>query len=460
MPVKTKPGKPQSPEGARKAAWRILLAWEAGNDALEAIRDSYFQGARLDLRDKGLITELTQGTVRHLLFLDHTIRSNLDRPDLVLPGPVLTALRLGAYQLIHLHKIPAHAAVKETVQIIKDSRHRRFSSLVNAILRKIADKGSSPIPTLDDDPLKHIELATSTPRWLIERLISFKSTEETRQILQALNRTPPLTLRVNASRISREDLMKDLEGQGVTVKPGKLSKTAIVLEDRTPPWELKPFKEGLCTVQDEGAQLIAGLLEPAPGQKILDACAAPGGKTGHLAQLTEGQALIIAADRSHKRVHMMSDSLKRLGGGKVRFLTADLGTAASPLTEKAFDRILLDVPCSGTGVLRRHPEGKWKKDPETISQIAKVQEDLLVSTARSLKTGGRLLYTTCSLLEEENEEVVDRFLAQSVDMVRLDMREKHPDLRQDVFSGRGELRLWPHLHDCDGFFACLMEKQK
>ncbi|MDT8365823.1 MAG: 16S rRNA (cytosine(967)-C(5))-methyltransferase RsmB [bacterium] len=457
--MKKKPGKPQSPEGARKAAWRILLAWEAGSDALEALRDSYFHGARLDLRDKALVTELTQGTVRHLLFLDHTIQSKLDRPDLVLPGPVLIALRLGAYQLIHLHKIPAHAAVKETVQIIKDSRHRRFSSLVNAILRKIADKGSSPIPTLDDDPIKHIELATSTPRWLVERLLSFKSVEETRQILQALNRTPPLTLRVNTSRISRDELMKDLEDQGVTVKPGKLSKTAIVLEARTPPWELKPFKEGLCTVQDEGAQLIAGLLEPARGQKILDACAAPGGKTGHLAQLTSEQALIIAADRSYKRVHMMSDSLKRLGVGNVRYLTADLGTAASPLAEKTIDRILLDVPCSGTGVLRRHPEGKWKKDPETISQIAAVQEDLLVSMTRSLKTGGRLLYTTCSLLEEENEEVVDRFLAGSADMDRLDMREKYPDLRQNVFSDRGELRLWPHLHDCDGFYACLMEKK-
>jgi len=459
LPVKTKPGKPQSPEGARKAAWRILIDWETGSDSLEALRDSYFKGARLDLRDKGLVTELTQGTVRHLLFLDHTIQSNLDRPDLVLPGPVLTALRLGAYQLIHLHKIPAHAAVKETVQIIKDSRNRRFASLVNAILRKIANKGPSPIPALDDAPVKHIELATSTPRWLVERLINSKGTEVTRQILQALNRTPPLTLRVNTSRVSRDELMEDLQSQGVTVNPGKLAETAIILEDRLPPWELKQFKQGLCTVQDEGAQLIAGLLEPASGQRILDACAAPGGKTGHLAQLTGGQALIIAADRSPKRVHMMSDSLKRLGADNVRLLTADLGTAASPLAEKIFDRILLDAPCSGIGVLRRHPEGKWKKDPVTISKMTKLQKDLLISAARSLKPGGLLLYTTCSLLEEENEEVVDRFLAGSTEMVRLDMREKHPHLRQDIFSDRGELRLWPHLHDCDGFFACLMEKR-
>ena len=460
MPVKKKLGQPRSPEGPRKAAWRILLAWENGSDALEALRDSHFKRARPELRDRALITELTQGTVRHLLFLDHTIQSNLDRPDLSLPSPVLTALRLGAYQLIHLHKIPAHAAVKETVQIIKDSRYRRFSSLVNAVLRKIADSGPSPIPTLDDAPIRHIELATSTPRWLVERLIDSNGIEGARQILQALNRTPPLTLRVNTARINREELLNDLQEQGVPVSPGKLSETAILLEDRTPPWELGPFKEGLCTVQDEGAQLIAPLLKPVPGQRILDACAAPGGKTGHLAQLTTGQGFIIAADRSHKRVRMMSDSLKRLGTNNIKLLTADLGTTTSPLAENTFDRILLDAPCSGTGVLRRHPEGKWRKDPLTISQIARVQEDLLLSTARTLIKGGRLLYTTCSLLEEENEEVVDRFLSGSADMARIDMREEFPDWRQDIFSNRGELRLWPHRHDCDGFYACLMEKQK
>jgi 16S rRNA (cytosine967-C5)-methyltransferase len=141
-------------------------------------------------------------------------------------------------------------------------------------------------------------------------------------------------------------------------------------------------------------------------------------------------------------------------------LTADLDTASSPLVGNTFDRVLLDAPCSGTGVLKRHPEGKWKKDPVTISRMTRVQEDLLVSAALMLKKGGCLLYTTCSLLEEENEEVVDRFLTGSTNMVRLDMRERFQDVRQDVFSDRGDLRLWPHIHDCDGFYACLMEKQK
>lgn len=423
------------------------------------LREGLFKRTDLDSRDKGLVTELTQGTVRHRLFLDHTIRKHLDRPDLPLPDAVFTALRLGAYQLIHLHRIPAHAAVKETVQIIKDSRHRRFSSLVNAVLRSISDKGPAPIPSLDDEPLRHLELANSAPRWLVENLATIRGVEEASEILQAINRTPPLTLRVNISRISRDELMEILTEQGVTVSPGKLFPEAIHLVDRTPPWKLHPFKEGLCTVQDEGAQMIAGLLEPAPGQRILDACAAPGGKTTHLAQLTGGQGLIVAADRSQKRVQMMSESLKRLGGDNVRLLTADLGTKASPLAEGSFDRVLLDAPCSGTGVLRRHPEGKWRKDPLTISRMTKIQEDLLISVAHSLKRGGYLLYTTCSLLEEENEEVTDRFLSGSTEMIRIDMRKRLPEMRRDIFSDRGELRLWPHIHDCDGFYACLMEKR-
>jgi 16S rRNA (cytosine967-C5)-methyltransferase len=172
------------------------------------------------------------------------------------------------------------------------------------------------------------------------------------------------------------------------------------------------------------------------------------------------KGLIVAADRSLKRLNMMSDNLTRLGVDRVKLLTADLAAAVSPLAENAFDRILLDVPCSGTGVLRRHPEGKWKKDPMTISSMTKVQGDLLASATRSLKGGGRLLYTTCSLLDEENEEVVDDFLTSQNSMSRLDMKEVFPDMRPDIFTDRGELRLWPHIHDCDGFYACLLEKNK
>jgi 16S rRNA (cytosine967-C5)-methyltransferase len=457
--VKRKLSKLRPPEGARKAAWRIVVDWEAGGTALEALRDGYFRRACPDPRDRALITELTQGTARHRLFLDHAVRSNLERPDLTLPQPVLTALRLGAYQLIHLHKIPAHAAVKETVQVIKDSRYRRFAPLVNAILRKIADKGPPPIPAFTVDPQQHIELATSTPQWLVQNLARCRGYEEALSIFQALNRTPPLTLRVNTRKTSREGLLKALEEHGVAAAPGKLSASAVILLQRLPIWELPPFKEGLCTVQDEGAQLVAGLLTPAPGLRTLDACAAPGGKISHLVELVPNHGLMAAADKSFKRLHMMADNLKRLGITSIQLIAADLTVNASPFREKTLDRVLLDAPCSGTGVLRRHPEGKWKKDPGTIGRITSVQRDLLVSAGRSLKNGGRVLYTTCSLLAEENEEVVDQYLSDSRGMTRIDLRDLFPHMREDIFTHRGELRLWPHIHNCDGFYASLLEKK-
>jgi 16S rRNA (cytosine967-C5)-methyltransferase len=394
-----------------------------------------------------------------MLFLDHVVRNNLDRPDLALPQPVIVALRLGAYQLIHLHKIPAHAAVKETVQVIKDSRYRRFASLLNAILRKISDNRPAQVPAFTDDPEKHIELATSTPRWLIQNLARRRGYEETLRIFQALNRIPPLTLRVNTTKTNREGLLKALEEHGIAAVPGRLCNSAVILLQRLPIWELPLFKEGLCTVQDEGAQLVTRLLTPASGLRTLDACAAPGGKTSHLVELLPNHGLIIAADKSHKRLHMMTDNLQRLELDRVQLVAADLTASASPFKNNALDRILLDAPCSGTGVLKRHPEGKWKKDPGTIGKLASVQRDLLVSAERSLKKGGRILYTTCSLLEDENEEVVDQYLSDSPGMARLDLRNLFPDLRQDIFSDRGELRLWPHIHHCDGFFASLLEKK-
>ncbi|MDT8396578.1 MAG: transcription antitermination factor NusB, partial [bacterium] len=225
-----RPTPPRPPDNPRKTAWEILLEWEAGTDAVEPVRDRALRAARLDRRDSGLVTELTQGTLRHLLFIDHTLQNHLDRPGRPLPGPVLMAMRLGAYQLIHLHNIPAHAAVDQSVQLIKVSRYKGFAPLVNAVLRKVADKGPTRAPAFEDDPLRHLELSTSTPRWLVEKLVRQEGTGEAAGILQAMNRTPPLTLRVNTLRSSREKLMAEFLAAGIDVIPGRLSPTAIKVE--------------------------------------------------------------------------------------------------------------------------------------------------------------------------------------------------------------------------------------
>jgi 16S rRNA (cytosine967-C5)-methyltransferase len=369
------------------------------------------------------------------------------------------AMRLGAYQLIYLHNIPAHAAVDQSVHLVKGSRYKGFAPLVNAVLRKVADKGSVVAPVFEDDPIGHMEIATSTPRWLVEKLAIQEGAGEACHILQAMNRTPPLTLRVNTLRTTREKLVAEFDEAGIAVTPGFLSPFAIKVEDRMPPTELVPFGAGMCTVQDEGAQLIAPLLDPQPGQIVLDACAAPGGKTGHLAQLFAGRGKVVAADRGAGRVRLISETVKRMRLPRVSIVVADLSEKGIPFSGECFDRILLDAPCSGTGVLMRHPEGKWKKDPETIREMTRIQADLLEAAVARLKTGGRLLYTTCSLLTEENEEVVDKYLAEHDGVRLLDMRKLFPEMPGEIFTDRGELRLWPHVHRTDGFYAALLERQ-
>ena len=451
--------KPRSPDGPRKAAWRILLEWETGRGSLESLREGFFGRSRLSRKDRALITELTQGVVRHRLFLEHNVRGYLDHPDTSLPEPVRQALFLGTYQLLLLDRVPSHAAVDESVRIVKSSRFTGFAALVNAVLRKVASSGTVPIPGPEGDPVRHIELTTSNPRWLVENLATQEGDLEALEILKALNRTPPLTLRVNTLKTNRQALLDELKSSGIPALPGQISDTAIIVGGGVSPLELPSFLEGRCAVQDEGAQMIAPLLSPLPGLRILDGCAAPGGKTGHLAQIVENNGLIVAADIGIPRVRMMANRLAELGAASVNCMAADLSPEGSPFIPDAFHLVLLDAPCSGTGVLRRHPEGKWKKDSSAIRDLASRQDALLALAADLLRPGGRLLYSTCSLLRIENEDVVDRFLAGTPGLKRLDMRDVHSHLRQDIFTSRGELRLWPHRHDCDGFFACLMEKR-
>ena len=456
--MKGKIQRPLPREGPREAAWHILIEWEKGEESLEALREKSFTRSTLTRRDKGLVTELTQGVVRHRLFLEHNLKGRLTRPDAALPEPVRQVLFLGLYQLFLLDRIPSHSAVDESVRLVKNSPYAGFSGLVNALLRRAASSGPVPLPDFEKDPILHIEVSTSFPRWMVERLAAQEGIHETRGILEALNGKPPLTLRVNTLKTSRQALLEELESAGIRAVPGALCDTAILVQGGWSPLDLPPFLDGRCAVQDEGAQIIAPLCDPRPGQRILDACAAPGGKTGHLAQITGNRAFIAAVDRKISRVRLMAEGLARLRVQKVALLAAEMSREGAPFPPGSFQRILLDAPCSGTGVLRRHPEGKWNKDPFSIPGLVAGQLALLSSCAALLIRGGFLLYSTCSLLREENEEVIGEFLGETRGFKRQDLRALFPDLPPGLFSAEGDLRLWPHRHHCDGFYACLMKK--
>ncbi|TNF47022.1 16S rRNA (cytosine(967)-C(5))-methyltransferase RsmB [bacterium] len=454
--MKVKPVRQKRPEPARFLSWRILMDWESGKASMEELREKAFANEELSARDRALVTEMTQGVLRHRTLIDHRIDTLLDRPDTSLPLPVRVLLRLGVYQIMFLNRIPSHAAVGETVNLARGSRYSGLVPLINAILRKASTSSAPSLPDIKQDPVSYLSLATSMPQWLVELLVKQRGISDTEQILRSLNRTAPLTLRVNTLKTDRDGLLAELEELEIGIRPGKISPQAVILERGSVPSLLKPFRQGRCTVQDEGAQLISPLLGAKPGETVVDACAAPGGKTGHLAQEMEGRGTIIAIDRQWERLRMTKESLIRLGISSVNLLAADVLTLPRLLTFTP-DRVLLDTPCSGTGVLRRHPEGKWKKDPDRIEELARLQFDLLQAVSQTISRGGKILYTTCSLLREENEEVVDRFLG-STDFRLADLKAQFGALPESLFTERGEFRVWPHLHDCDGFYAALLVK--
>jgi len=423
---------------------------------MEELREKAFVEQKLSARDRALVTEMTQGVLRHRTRLDHRIDPLLNRPGASLPHPIRVLLRLGAYQIDFLERIPDHAAVGETVDLAKGTRYSGLVPLINAVLRKISTSPPAPLPDIARDPVSHLSIAASAPVWLTERLVEQQGIPQAEQILHSLNNPPLLTLRVNTLKTDRESLLAELNGAGIGARSGKISCHSVVLEKGMVPALLLPFRQGRCTVQDEGAQLISPLLGAKSGDTVLDVCAAPGGKAGHLAQEMKDTGAVIAVDKHWGRLRMTKRGLNRLGISSVQLLAADALTLPRLLTIHP-NKILLDTPCSGTGVLRRHPEGKWKKDPDGIEELARLQYELLQAASRTVSSGGKILYTTCSLLREENEDVVDRFL-NSADFKLLDLRTRPTDLPENLFTERGELRVWPHLHDCDGFYAALLVK--
>lgn len=445
-------GQPRPADGPRAEAWRILLDWEAGRGSAEQLREARLARGDLTASARAAITDLTQGVLRHRLYLRHQLAHHLTKPWDNLPVGARTALLLGAYQLLCAPEAARHAAVMETVQVLKGTSFAGFTGLVNAVLRKIARGETAPLPVGAEERLS---VRHSMPPWLVAALGGQLPDGELEDLLASLNRPPTLTLRVNTLRSTREQLLAQLTDVGIKASPGRLSPSALVLEGSMPPDSLAPLAAGMCTVQDEGAQLPVLLLGPMPGEKILDACAAPGGKAGQMCEAMAGEGLVVAADRQQRRLGTLRRNLSRLGHSDVYVLAADL--LAPPFAAAGFDRILLDAPCSGTGVLRRHPEGKWRKDPGGIEELAALQRGMIAAAAGCLRPGGRLLYCTCSLLKEENEAVVEH--CQAGGALRLiDMRPGCGHLPEDVFTERGELRLWPHRHGSDGFYGALLER--
>jgi len=375
-----------------------------------------------------------------------------------LPVFIRNILRLATYELVFFRH-PAPIVGNEYVKLAKRFGHEGTAALVNAVIRRLAEEWQNiPIPSLADDPIAHISITTSHPRWMVERWVKFWGVEEILALCRANNEPPPLCLRVNRKYADREAVARMLEFHCRKVEPSPWLPEGLRVETTRDITRLPGYREGLFTVQDEGAMLVSYLVAPQPGERIVDACAAPGGKTTHLAELAKDEAEIIALDTHPSRLKLVEENAARL---KLRSITTLLGdwTQLAHQFANSADKVLLDVPCSGTGTLRRKVDARWHKRPEDILSLAQLQLRLLEAAAIALRKGGVLVYATCSIEPEEDEQVIKAFLERTDEFVVDDPRPFLPADIPHAITPENFLRLFPHRHNTDGIFAVRLRKK-
>jgi 16S rRNA (cytosine967-C5)-methyltransferase len=408
-----------------------------------------------DPRDPGLVTEIVMGTLRRRGTIDFALLPFLSRPLEKTDAYVRNALRAGAYQLFFT-RIPDRAALNETVAAVKAVRGGGAAGFVNAVLRGIVRAGKVPeLPREGDSRRRSAEL--SAPASLIDALARTMDGEEARAFLCACLDKPPFTVRANPFRTSAEALRARLAAEGREPVPCRFAPAGILLGMPAAVHSDGAFREGAYLAMDEGAQLVAPLLTPAAGDRVLDACAAPGGKTTHLSALSGGKATIVAADVSALRIRMLRETVARTAAPGIRPVIHDFSRAPLASARGAFDKVLVDAPCTGMGVIRRNPDAKWRFRPEGLARMARIQTAILRHAWEALRPGGVLVYCTCSPMREEDEDVVRGFLESGPEAVVAGPPAGWPG-PDDAWTGDGFLRLYPHRHGTDGFFAAILRK--
>ena len=390
--------------------------------------------------------------------LDWMLARVSNRPLPSLSPIVLNILRLALYQVLYMDRVPDSAAVNEAVQQVKARRLGRAAGFVNGLLRNLCRTHREiAFPDPDADPVRFLAATHAYPEWLAARWLERFALEEAGALMAAQNRIPPLDIRLNRMKATPEALVSALAEEGVEAVPVEGVPGAFSvggLRGRVD--RLRAFREGLFQVQDRGAQVAGHLLAPLPGERILDLCSGYGGKATHLAELTGDRARVTSLDIHHGRLVDLRGSSNRLGLRRVDPVQADGTRGLDRLFRTTFDAVLVDAPCSGLGVLRRHPDGKWNRSEADLPRLAALQKALVLQGAQRLRPGGRLLFVTCTVTREENEGVVEDVLQERPDLTLARLDERGPPWARRFVDAPGFFRTLPDIHDADGFFGALL----
>lgn len=447
---------------SRSLALQVLTAVEQEGAYSNLLLGGALQKSGLSGPDAGLATELVYGTIQRLNTIDFLLEPFVTKGMAKLAPWVRNLLRLSFYQLYYLDRIPPHAVVNEAVNLAKKRGHQGISGMVNGVLRNVLRRKEELKLPEGLSSVQRIALEHSHPEWLVARWLEQYGEPTTEAICRANNEPPSISIRVNRAKTSRDDMLRLLKEQGLSAVPSKLAQDGIIVEGggnmALTPW----YREGLISVQDESSMLVAEALNPEAGMSVLDCCAAPGGKTCHIAEMMQGSGRVMANDIHPHKAKLVEDQANRLGLTNIDISTADASKLGERLEQNSFDRILLDAPCSGLGVIRRKPDLKWAKTAGDIAEIAGIQRTLLDTAGDLLKPGGLLVYSTCTIEPRENVEMVSDFLSRHPEFEVA--TDKPPGWETEPLvaaSTRGSigLQILPQDAHSDGFYIARLRKK-
>ena len=445
------------PAAAREAAFRVLRAIESGRvdlgDALGRARDPL-----ADPRDRALATDLATGTLRWRGAIDYQLQRRSAKPLAKLDPPVLDALRLGAYQILFLERVPVSAVVNDSVDLVKGAAFTSASGFVNAVLRRLSRERDSLTWPDRSNLVEHLAVVHSHPGWLVARWLARYGEAETEAWLRFNNEPPAITLVANRLLGTRDELAARLAREGIATEPTRVAPHGLrAVSGR--PLASAAFRDGYCLVQDEASQIVPELVQAQESRRVLDACASPGGKTVAIAAQCNRDAVVVASDVRPRRVNLLAATLQRCRATQVRVVHLGASTPL-PFRDDVFDRVLIDAPCSGLGTVRRDPDIRWRRQPGQLAEFARAQLDLLRRVARVVTPGGAIVYSTCSSEPEENEDVVSAFLRDAPEFAAAPLRESVVrDVIKEMETADGYLRTTP-IHGLEAFFGAVLRKRK
>lgn len=441
----------------RELSLQVLYQFETEGVYVRDTLDALLRRSSFDGRDRSLATELVYGTLRWRGRIDWILDQAVTRKLESLTPWIRNILRMGVYQLLMLDHIPAAAATHEAVQLAKRYGHPGTVRLTNAVLRTVLRRrGTFQDPDITDDPVAHISVAYSYPTWIVQRWLTRYGIDATIELCKAGNTPPPVVVRINRLKIDSATLRSSLNREGVQVRAGRYLNDFLILRNTGEVRSLEGYNEGWFQVQDESAGLAVRLLDPQPGEMIIDLCCAPGGKTTYIAELMGDHGHIVGIDRFPRRLRRLQEHSCRLGLKSIHPLVTDGRTCT--LKTRA-DRVLVDAPCSGLGTIARRAELRWRRTPDDIALLHETQLALLKHSADLVKRDGVLVYSTCTIEPEENEAVVTAFCDQHPEF-RIDPPSDCPPELTGVMDTHGMLRTFPSVHGIDGSFAVRMRRKE